>query len=92
MAARLLFSLRAAESQLILIGIAPHHVVNACSSASWLINVAVLPSAIVLTSVILKVNYSSPFSVNIDSLPLILLFRELAVGVDVASCHVFPAG
>lgn len=69
---------------MILIGIAAHHVVNACTSASWLINVAVLPSAIFLTSIILK--YSSPFSVNIDSLPPILLFPELAVGVDGVFC------
>lgn len=80
------FSLRAAESQMILIGIAAHHVVNACTSASWLISVAALPSAIVLTSIISIVNYSSPFSVNIDSLPPILLFREQAVGVYDVSC------
>ncbi len=44
-----------------LIGVAPHHVVNACTSSGWLINMAVLPSATIFMSIIINTNNSSLF-------------------------------
>lgn len=55
------FSLIAAESQMNLIGVAAHHVVNACTSSGWLINMAVLPSATIFMSIIINMNNSSLF-------------------------------
>lgn len=44
-----------------LIGVAAHHVANACTSSGWLINMAVLPSATIFMSIIINVNNSSLF-------------------------------